>query len=99
MSNQPSHKPATHVHRQKKLFSKDGTAIAFDRVGDGTPPKLAAFTPFSLKKIDLKRVSPMNRFAGHTTPNEQFSQNVSLCHFSLVSSAIGIHGVHGVGRL
>src|ERR1700751_1082119 len=37
MSNQPKLKPATHTPRPKKLFSKDGTAIAFDRVGDGPP--------------------------------------------------------------
>jgi pimeloyl-ACP methyl ester carboxylesterase len=37
MSNQPTLKPATHMPRPKKLFSKDGTAIAFDRVGDGPP--------------------------------------------------------------
>ena len=37
MSYQPTLKPATHVPRPKKLFSKDGTAIAFDRVGDGPP--------------------------------------------------------------
>jgi pimeloyl-ACP methyl ester carboxylesterase len=37
MSTQLTRKPATDVDRPKKLFSKDGTAIAFDRVGGGTP--------------------------------------------------------------
>jgi pimeloyl-ACP methyl ester carboxylesterase len=37
MSNQPTREPATHVQRTKKLFSKDGTAIAFDRIGGGSP--------------------------------------------------------------
>jgi len=37
MSHQPTLKPATDVHRTKKLFSKDGTAIAFDRIGGGSP--------------------------------------------------------------
>jgi hypothetical protein len=37
MSHQPTFKPATCVHRPKKLFSKDGTAIAFDRIGGGSP--------------------------------------------------------------
>jgi pimeloyl-ACP methyl ester carboxylesterase len=37
MSNQPTRKPTTHVHRPEKLFSKDGTAIAFDSVGGGSP--------------------------------------------------------------
>jgi pimeloyl-ACP methyl ester carboxylesterase len=37
MSNQPTLKPTIHVHRPGKLFSKDGTPIAFDRVGGGSP--------------------------------------------------------------
>jgi pimeloyl-ACP methyl ester carboxylesterase len=37
MSTQLTRKPATDVDRPEKLFSKDGTAIAFDRVGGGTP--------------------------------------------------------------
>jgi pimeloyl-ACP methyl ester carboxylesterase len=37
MSNQLTLKPATHMARLKKFFSKDGTAIAFDRIGDGPP--------------------------------------------------------------
>jgi pimeloyl-ACP methyl ester carboxylesterase len=37
MSNQPTRKPTIHVHRPEKLFSKDGTPIAFDRVGGGSP--------------------------------------------------------------
>jgi pimeloyl-ACP methyl ester carboxylesterase len=37
MSHQPTLKPATCVHRPKKLFSKDGTVIAFDRIGGGSP--------------------------------------------------------------
>jgi len=37
MSNQLTIKPATHMPRPRKLFSKDGTAIAFDRIGDGPP--------------------------------------------------------------
>ena len=37
MSTQLTRKPATDVDRPEKLFSKDGTAIAFDRVGVGTP--------------------------------------------------------------
>jgi pimeloyl-ACP methyl ester carboxylesterase len=39
MSNQPTRKPVTHIRSTlvKKVFSKDGTAIAFNRVGDGSP--------------------------------------------------------------
>src|SRR5580700_10729075 len=37
MSNQPTRKPTIQVHRPEKLFSKDGTPIAFDRVGGGSP--------------------------------------------------------------
>ena len=37
MTNEPAHKPASHVHRPKNVFSKDGTAIAFDCIGGGSP--------------------------------------------------------------
>ena len=39
MSNQPTRKPVTHLRSTlvKKVFSKDGTAIAFNRFGDGSP--------------------------------------------------------------
>ena len=37
MSHQLTRKPATDLHRPKKLISKDGTAIAFDRIGGGSP--------------------------------------------------------------
>ena len=37
MNNRPTRKPATQIPRPEKLFSRDGTAIAFDRVGDGPP--------------------------------------------------------------